>query len=108
MSWFKFGNLDAIINRVEEVAKKRNVSMAQISLAWLFSKQGVTAPIVGVTKIENLKDLLGMLSVQSLLQYIHDSMFQGLLTLSLRQRRSNIWRSLTTRSLFLVIPERNL
>ncbi|KAI0343759.1 Aldo/keto reductase [Trametopsis cervina] len=64
MSWFKFGNLDAIINRVEEVAKKRNVSMAQISLAWLFSKEGVTAPIVGVTKIENLKDLLGAIDLE--------------------------------------------
>lgn len=37
-----------IINRVEKLAQKRNVSMTEISLAWLMSK--VTAPVVGATK----------------------------------------------------------
>lgn len=37
-----------IIDRVEKLAQKRNVSMTEISLAWLMSK--VTAPVVGATK----------------------------------------------------------
>lgn len=33
--------------------------MAQVALAWVMSKDGVTAPIVGSTSLENLKDLFG-------------------------------------------------
>ena len=44
--------------RVEEVAKKYNVSMAQISLAWILAKPGVTAPVVGTTSLDNLFDLI--------------------------------------------------
>ena len=45
--------------RVEEIAKKRGVSMAQIALAWIASRPGVSAPIVGTTSLENLADLIG-------------------------------------------------
>jgi aryl-alcohol dehydrogenase-like predicted oxidoreductase len=34
--------------------------MAQIAVAWSLSKDGVTAPIVGTTKLENLKEMIGM------------------------------------------------
>ena len=37
-----------IINRVAELANKRQVSMTEISLAWLLMK--VTSPVVGATK----------------------------------------------------------
>ena len=37
-----------IIERVEEIADKKNISMTEISLAWLMTK--VTAPVVGATK----------------------------------------------------------
>ena len=33
--------------------------MAQISLAWILSKPGVTAPIIGTTSLANLEDILG-------------------------------------------------
>ena len=33
--------------------------MAQISLAWCMAKEGVTAPIIGTTSLQNLEDLLG-------------------------------------------------
>lgn len=49
------------ISRVEEIAKKKGASMAQIALAWIMQKDGVTAPIVGTTSLENLNDLLGKL-----------------------------------------------
>ena len=44
-----------IIERVNEIAQKYNVSMSQVALAWHFAK-GVTAPIVGATKIHHFKD----------------------------------------------------
>ena len=48
--------------RVEEIAKKRGITMAQVAVAWVLSKDGVTAPIVGTTNLDNLKDILGALS----------------------------------------------
>ncbi|THH13537.1 hypothetical protein EW146_g6692 [Bondarzewia mesenterica] len=47
-----------IINRVEEISKKRGISMAQVALAWMISKEGVSAPIVGPTSLKNLHDLI--------------------------------------------------
>jgi aryl-alcohol dehydrogenase-like predicted oxidoreductase len=48
----------AVVDRVSEVAQERGVSNAQIGLAWLLHKPGVTAPIVGATKLEHLEDAL--------------------------------------------------
>ena len=44
--------------RVEEVAKKKGVSMAQIAVAWTLAKDGVSAPIVGTTSLSNLEDII--------------------------------------------------
>lgn len=33
--------------------------MAQVALAWLVAKPGVTAPIVGTSSIAKLQDLIG-------------------------------------------------
>ncbi|KAF5344507.1 hypothetical protein D9756_011357 [Leucocoprinus leucothites] len=49
---------------VEEIAKSKGVSMAQVSLAWVMSKPGVTAPIVGTTSLDNLKDLVGAVDIK--------------------------------------------
>jgi aryl-alcohol dehydrogenase-like predicted oxidoreductase len=46
-----------IVGRVEAIAKKKGVKMAQIAIAWSLTK--VTAPIVGTTKLENLKEMIG-------------------------------------------------
>jgi len=48
----------AVVDRVAEVAAERGVSPAQVALAWLLHKPGVTAPIVGATKIGHLEDAL--------------------------------------------------
>jgi len=48
----------AVVDRVSEVAAERGVPMAQVALAWLLHKPGVTAPIVGATKAEHLDDEL--------------------------------------------------
>lgn len=47
------------VHRVAAIAEKRGVSMAQVALAWSLSKPFVTAPIVGTTSIDKLKDLVG-------------------------------------------------
>lgn len=44
-----------IIERVNELSKKYNASMAQISLAWLF-KKGIASAIVGATKLNHFVD----------------------------------------------------
>jgi aryl-alcohol dehydrogenase-like predicted oxidoreductase len=46
----------AVVDRVTEVAAARGVPAAQVALAWLLHKPGVTAPIVGATKLEHLDD----------------------------------------------------
>ena len=48
----------AVIDRAAEVASGRGVSAAQVALAWLLHKPGVTAPIVGTTRLEHLEDAL--------------------------------------------------
>jgi 1-deoxyxylulose-5-phosphate synthase len=47
-----------VVERVAEVAGERGVAPAQIALAWLLHKPGVSAPIVGATKLEHLQDAL--------------------------------------------------
>ncbi|OJT04999.1 Versiconal hemiacetal acetate reductase [Trametes pubescens] len=53
-----------IVNRVEELSKKKGASMAQISLSWIMAKPGVSAPIIGTTNLSNLEDILGALEVK--------------------------------------------
>jgi aryl-alcohol dehydrogenase-like predicted oxidoreductase len=47
-----------VVDRVAEVATERGVPSAQVALAWLLHKPGVTAPIVGATKVQQLEDAL--------------------------------------------------
>ncbi len=47
-----------VVERADEVASERGVSTAQVALAWLLHRPGVTAPIVGATKLEHLDDAL--------------------------------------------------
>ncbi len=47
-----------VVDAANAVAAARGVSTPQVALAWLLSKPGVTAPIVGATKKKHLKDAL--------------------------------------------------
>ena len=47
-----------IADRVVEVAAKYGKSPAQIALAWLISRPGVTAPVVGASKVEQIEQLV--------------------------------------------------
>jgi aryl-alcohol dehydrogenase-like predicted oxidoreductase len=51
--------LDApVIDRLADVAGARGLPAAQVALAWLLQRAGVTAPIVGATKLGHLEDAL--------------------------------------------------
>jgi 1-deoxyxylulose-5-phosphate synthase len=47
-----------VVDRLNEVAGERGLPPAQVALAWLLHKPGVTAPIVGATRLEHLEDAL--------------------------------------------------
>jgi aryl-alcohol dehydrogenase-like predicted oxidoreductase len=47
-----------VVDRLAEVAGERGAPPAQVALAWLLHKPGVTAPIVGATKVGHLEDAL--------------------------------------------------
>jgi 1-deoxyxylulose-5-phosphate synthase len=47
-----------VVERVAEIAAERGAPSAQVALAWLLHKPGVTAPIVGATKPGHLQDAL--------------------------------------------------
>jgi aryl-alcohol dehydrogenase-like predicted oxidoreductase len=47
-----------VVDRVAEVAAERRVPPAQVALAWLLHRPGVTTPIIGATKLRHLEDAL--------------------------------------------------
>jgi aryl-alcohol dehydrogenase-like predicted oxidoreductase len=53
-----------IAQKVYEVAEARGLPMAQIALAWVLSKPGISSPIIGATKPHHLDDAVAALSVQ--------------------------------------------
>ena len=53
-----------IAQRVENIAKDKGVSRAQVALAWLLSKPAVTAPIIGASRSEQLEDLVKAVEVE--------------------------------------------
>jgi aryl-alcohol dehydrogenase-like predicted oxidoreductase len=59
------GEMDfQIAARVGEVAEKLGHTPAQIAIAWLLSKPGITAPVVGVSKISQLDQLVAATKIQ--------------------------------------------
>jgi aryl-alcohol dehydrogenase-like predicted oxidoreductase len=54
----------AIVDRISEVAKNRGVNNAQIALAWVLQQPGITAPIVGASKMYQLDDAMAALSIK--------------------------------------------
>jgi aryl-alcohol dehydrogenase-like predicted oxidoreductase len=47
-----------VIGRLADAGGARGLPTAQVARAWLLRKPGVTAPIVGATKLEHLEDAL--------------------------------------------------
>lgn len=52
-----------MIDRLTDLAEQRGTPSAQLALAWLLHRPGVTAPIVGATKLTHLEDALAAVDV---------------------------------------------
>lgn len=55
---------EAVIAAVRTVAERHGRSMAQIAYAWVASRPGITAPIVGISKLHQFDDAIAALEVQ--------------------------------------------
>jgi aryl-alcohol dehydrogenase-like predicted oxidoreductase len=53
----------AVVDATAEVAAERELPPAQVALAWLLSRPGVTAPIVGATRPEHIDDAVAATEV---------------------------------------------
>jgi aryl-alcohol dehydrogenase (NADP+) len=53
-----------IVDRVKEIAAEHNVKPAQIALAWLLHKPGITAPIVGCSKMYQLEEAVAAAEIK--------------------------------------------
>ncbi len=54
----------AVVDRLTEIALQRGLPNAQIALAWLLHQPGVTAPIIGASKMHHLDDAVAALNVK--------------------------------------------
>ena len=61
--YFKPEDFD-VVERVVEIAQEKDLKPAQIALAWLFSKDYVTSPIIGATKIEHMEQAADALDIK--------------------------------------------
>ena len=53
-----------VVDRVSEIAQKRGVSNMQVALAWVLAQPGITAPIIGSSKMEHLEENLRALELK--------------------------------------------
>ena len=52
-----------VASRLDEVAANRGAGPAQVALAWLLSRPGVTAPVLGVTDVRHLEEAVAALEI---------------------------------------------
>ncbi|MBW5412585.1 MULTISPECIES: aldo/keto reductase [Pseudomonas] len=52
-----------VVERVAEIANERGVPRAQVALAWVVQKTGISAPIIGASKPQHLEDAVAALSL---------------------------------------------
>ena len=62
---------EPVVNAVQQVAETRDISMAQVALAWVLNKPVVSAPIVGATKSHHLTEAVAALDLHLLDDEIH-------------------------------------
>jgi aryl-alcohol dehydrogenase (NADP+) len=53
-----------VVDRITEVAQRRGLPNAQIALAWLLAQPGVTAPVIGASKMQHLEDAIAALKLK--------------------------------------------
>jgi aryl-alcohol dehydrogenase (NADP+) len=54
----------AVLDAVRAVASEKDVSPAQVALAWLLHKPEVTSPIVGATKMKHLEEAIAAVDIE--------------------------------------------
>jgi len=52
-----------VVDVVRATARRRGISLAQVALAWLASRPGITAPLIGATKVSHIDDAVASLEV---------------------------------------------
>jgi aryl-alcohol dehydrogenase (NADP+) len=60
--YFQDNDFD-VVERVVELAERKGISPAQLALAWVLHKPGVSAPIVGATKMNHLEEAVAALDI---------------------------------------------
>jgi aryl-alcohol dehydrogenase-like predicted oxidoreductase len=53
----------AIVDRVVELAQRRGVNPAQVALAWMLHQPGISAPIIGASKMSHLEQAVAALDI---------------------------------------------
>jgi aryl-alcohol dehydrogenase (NADP+) len=54
----------SLVDRITEVAQARGAKNAQVALAWMLAKPGISAPIIGASKMYQLEDAVAALSIK--------------------------------------------
>jgi aryl-alcohol dehydrogenase (NADP+) len=54
----------AVVDRVGEIARKRGVTNIRIALAWILQQPGISAPIIGASKMHHLDEAVAALSIK--------------------------------------------
>jgi aryl-alcohol dehydrogenase (NADP+) len=52
-----------VADRVGDVARERGVAPAQVALAWILGRPGITAPIIGASRLEQLDQAVEAMSI---------------------------------------------
>jgi aryl-alcohol dehydrogenase-like predicted oxidoreductase len=53
-----------VVDRVVELAEQHGATPAQIALAWILRKPGITAPIIGASKMPHLEQAVAALEIK--------------------------------------------
>jgi aryl-alcohol dehydrogenase (NADP+) len=61
--WYFQENDFAVLERVQTLAERRGLRPAQVALAWLLHQPGVTAPIIGASRMEHLEQAVAALEI---------------------------------------------
>ena len=55
----------AILEKLDQIAKDKNTSVAAVALAWLRAQETVSAPIASATKLEQIKEIMPIVELSS-------------------------------------------
>lgn len=64
LKWYQLPQDREIVERVAALAQQRGATSAQIATAWMLSKPAITAPIIGVSKLNHLDDMAAAVEIE--------------------------------------------